>query len=81
MLIPGYDIVGGVQVNPSCAGNINGQPGMGGVYPYQLGFTRRGLGVEIAADITGRKPQGSQAGNADMGKILANAAFDLKGLC
>ena len=69
----GADVVGGVVVNPSGAGNVDGVPGVGGVGSKEFCFSGRGNGFEIAADIPGGKSASAEFGDGGVGKILADA--------
>ena len=53
---------------------------MGGVRPLQPRPAGRRIGAQIAADIGRRQAQPAQAGDHDVGEVLADAAADLEGL-
>ena len=75
--MPTGAVVGGVQVAPARAGrqvgHIDRYPGVRGVAANQTLGAGRGLRQQITADVTGRHAHSAQAGNHDVGKVLAHA--------
>ena len=66
-------IIGGVNINPTCARAKKGNPGMGSIRAGEARFARRRIGFEIATHITGGNSHGSEKADFQMRKILANA--------
>ncbi len=79
---PGLAVVRRVDVEPAGATTPGGEPGVGGVGPHHAGvvgsFAGRAvhppLVAEIAAHVAGREAEGAQAGDLEVGEVLANAA-------
>ena len=74
MFLARLDIVGGIKVHPADAGAKNAEPGMAGVGADEPGLAGRRMRAQITADIARRQAQRTQAGDAQMREILADAA-------
>lgn len=68
----GITVIGWVGVNPANPGAEQRDPGMRGVDPAQFKQARRWVGFEVAAYIAGRQADGSQAGDEEVGEVLAD---------
>ena len=73
---PAEAVVGGVEVAPARVGGQVGQqyrdPGVGCVATYQARLAGRWTGQQVTADITRRQADRAQAGDHDVGEVLAH---------
>ena len=77
-----YQGVGGIEADPAVVGaapQIN--PGVCGVGAFEARPAGRGVGADVAADIGGGETEATQAGDHDVGEVLADAAALLESLC
>jgi len=74
MFFLGHAVVGRIEFRPASAGYVYRQPGVRRIGSDQAGLARRRQGFQIAADVARRQSQISQAGDHQVGEILANAA-------
>src|ERR1700677_1621628 len=74
VFLTGLDVVGGVKINPAGAGAKNGKPRVARIHANQTRLAFRRAGAQIAADVTRRQTERTQERNAEMRKILADAA-------
>ena len=74
--VPANPVIGGIEIAPTLGqgqvGQVNRCPGVRSIAAAQARHTGLRLGEHIAADIAGRQTQAAQAGNENMGEILAH---------
>ena len=73
MPVIGHEIVGRIKVDPAVIGQVNREPGMGGICANQVICSRGGQGLEIAADIACGQTHSAEATDGQVGKVLAHA--------
>src|SRR5210317_1153823 len=73
-------VVGGVEVYPAELRAPRREPGVGFVGAHGLVFSRRRMGEQVAADVAGGQTKTAQAGDLQMGEILADAVSGLQNL-
>lgn len=72
--------IGGIEINPSKIGEINGDPRVGHVGPGHSGLASCGMSDHISADVSGGNSQRSQAANLEVCKILTDTATMFKNI-
>lgn len=73
--VAGEDVVGGVGVDPAeLFAAEDGDPRVGGIGADEAFLAWRGSGFEVTADVAGGEAEGAQAGDHDLGEVLADAA-------
>lgn len=72
------EIIGGIEVNPTGIATPELNPGVRSVGADEFGSARRRRGFKIAADVTSGQAESAQAGDLEVGEILANTAALIK---
>src|ERR1039458_1739309 len=74
VLLGGQQIVRRIKIHPADIGTKNREPGVARVRADKPLLARRRARAQVAADITRRQTQRTQAGDGEMREILADAA-------
>ena len=72
--IDGDAVVGRVDVDPAVPGHVEREPGVRGVGADQARLVGRRRRFEVAADVARRQAERAQAGDLQVGEVLADAA-------
>src|SRR5436190_22636988 len=68
----------GIDIDPADARAKEGHPGVRGISADEAGLIGRRIGFQVSADIAGGQPERAEAGDLELGEVLANAAAILE---